>query len=52
MDENPAITKLSVVKRKNQRSKIESAFRRRAVMTVDAGVPDEFTNWLGAFRRV
>jgi hypothetical protein len=44
MDENPAVAQLSVVKRECQRSKIESAFRRRAVMTVKAGVPDQFTN--------
>jgi hypothetical protein len=49
MNQNPAIAKLPVVERESQRSKIESAFRRVTVMTVEASQSDQLTQW---FRNV
>ena len=50
MDENPAVAQTSLIEIEWQRREIESAFSRWAVMTVEAGLPDQFTNWLGDFR--
>ena len=51
MNQNPAIAQFPVVERESQQSKIESAFCRVTVMTVEAVLSDQFTQRLGDFRR-
>ena len=47
VNQNPAVAQLVVAERECQRSEIESACRRWAVVTVEAGLPDQFSKRLG-----
>ena len=51
VNQNPTITQLPIVQRESQRSKIESAFRCVTVMTVEAGLLDQFIQWFGNVSR-
>ena len=50
VNQNPAIAQAAIIKRESQRSKIESTFRRFAVMTVEAALSDQLTQWFRNLR--